>query len=314
MFRYKAFNTFVDDAFAWIIEVSIEFCFISVWLIIYTLDAHSAQTCNSTGRSCVFRLSLSEVYPSHDFATSIYSGRLCRWLYPVDKTRPNEFGYAYEKKDGNEPTKKVVGQEASDSKDKTRQEKVNLQETIPDAASDVTLKDFGLRNRKKASSGWLFHVGGGGHCWENETFVLVSRVYFVGFIPHSRQQSCCATCYPMFHCFWTLAQRAGLCSPNNRWSAQQLEAKIKYRSYGASSSLSTPLVWRGPCCNGCNLAQSPTSLLSRLQAKYGFSESNLLVGILVNCPPGRPREILSKQKARSMRSAQGRGHWFFFSF
>lgn len=59
---YKSFNTFVDDAFAFIIEMP---------------TAHRIATLRD------------------DLVFFVYLYQ--RWLYPVDKTRPNEFGIAYEK-------------------------------------------------------------------------------------------------------------------------------------------------------------------------------------------------------------------------
>jgi hypothetical protein len=62
---YKAFNTFIDDVFAFII------------------------TMPTSHRVAVFR---------DDLVFLIYLYQ--RWLYPVDKTRVNEFGESFE------PTKK----------------------------------------------------------------------------------------------------------------------------------------------------------------------------------------------------------------
>lgn len=58
---YKAFNTFVDDVFAWIIEMP------------------------TTHRIATLR---------DDLVFFIYLYQ--RWIYPVDKKRANEFGYSYE--------------------------------------------------------------------------------------------------------------------------------------------------------------------------------------------------------------------------
>lgn len=63
-FMYKAFNTFIDDVFAFIITMP---------------TAH---------RLACFR---------DDVVFLIYLYQ--RWLYPVDKTRPNEFGVSYEDED-----------------------------------------------------------------------------------------------------------------------------------------------------------------------------------------------------------------------
>jgi hypothetical protein len=62
---YKIFNTFVDDAFAWIIEMP--------W-------KHRIMTLRD---DVVFLLFLVQVY-----------------LYKVDKARVNEFGYAFEESKG----------------------------------------------------------------------------------------------------------------------------------------------------------------------------------------------------------------------
>jgi hypothetical protein len=61
---YKAFNTFVDDIFAWIIDMP------------------------TTHRIATLR---------DDLVFFIYLYQ--RWIYPVDKTRANEYGYSYEKGD-----------------------------------------------------------------------------------------------------------------------------------------------------------------------------------------------------------------------
>jgi len=69
---YKAFNTFVDDAFAWIIEMP---------------TAHRLATLRD------------------DLVFFVYIYQ--RFLYPVDKTRANEFGFAYEEKpEGDQKEKK----------------------------------------------------------------------------------------------------------------------------------------------------------------------------------------------------------------
>lgn len=70
VFMYKIFNTFVDDAFAWLIEMP--------W-------KHRIMTLRD---DVVFLLFLAQVY-----------------LYKVDKTRVNEFGYAFEEGEG-EPKEK----------------------------------------------------------------------------------------------------------------------------------------------------------------------------------------------------------------
>ena len=61
---YKAFNTFVDDVFAWIIDMP------------------------TTHRIATLR---------DDLVFFIYLYQ--RWIYPVDKTRTNEFGYSYDKEE-----------------------------------------------------------------------------------------------------------------------------------------------------------------------------------------------------------------------
>ena len=65
VFMYKIFNTFVDDAFAWLIEMPLK---------------HRLMTLRD---DVVFSIFLVQVY-----------------LYRVDKTRTNEFGYSYEEEEG----------------------------------------------------------------------------------------------------------------------------------------------------------------------------------------------------------------------
>ncbi|XP_072024714.1 lipid scramblase CLPTM1L-like [Amphiura filiformis] len=77
-FMYKAFNTFIDDMFAFIITMP---------------TAH---------RLACFR---------DDFVFLIYLYQ--RWLYPVDKTRVNEYGMSYEEK----PATTVPSQEEKTHKD-----------------------------------------------------------------------------------------------------------------------------------------------------------------------------------------------------
>lgn len=67
VFMYKIFNTFVDDAFAWLIEMPLK---------------HKIMTLRD---DLVFVLFLLQIYS-----------------YRVDKTRSNEFGYSYEVNDGEE--------------------------------------------------------------------------------------------------------------------------------------------------------------------------------------------------------------------
>ena len=68
VFMYKIFNTFVDDAFAWLIEMP--------W-------KHRIMTLRD---DVVFLLFLVQVY-----------------VYRVDKSRTNEFGYSYDQ-DGHDAT------------------------------------------------------------------------------------------------------------------------------------------------------------------------------------------------------------------
>lgn len=68
---YKIFNTFVDDAFAWLIDMP--------W-------KHRIMTLRD---DFVFLLFLVQVY-----------------LYKVDKTRTNEYGYAFEDTKEEEPKEK----------------------------------------------------------------------------------------------------------------------------------------------------------------------------------------------------------------
>jgi hypothetical protein len=79
VFMYKLFNTFVDDAFAWLIEMP--------W-------KHRIMTLRD---DVVFLLFLVQVY-----------------IYRVDKTRTNEFGFSYEA--GDEPQEKQA--EGEESKEK----------------------------------------------------------------------------------------------------------------------------------------------------------------------------------------------------
>jgi hypothetical protein len=72
VFMYKIFNTFVDDAFAWLIEMPLK---------------HRLMTLRD---DVVFVIFLVQVY-----------------IYRVDKTRTNEFGYSYE----NEQVKDQRGNE-----------------------------------------------------------------------------------------------------------------------------------------------------------------------------------------------------------
>jgi len=65
VFVYKIFNTFVDDAFAWLVEMPMK---------------HRLMTMRD---DVVFVIFLVQVY-----------------IYRVDKTRSNEFGYSYEDEDG----------------------------------------------------------------------------------------------------------------------------------------------------------------------------------------------------------------------
>ena len=65
VFMYKIFNTFVDDAFAWLVEMPLK---------------HRLMTLRD---DVVFVIFLVQVY-----------------IYRVDKTRSNEFGYSYEGEDG----------------------------------------------------------------------------------------------------------------------------------------------------------------------------------------------------------------------
>jgi hypothetical protein len=67
---YKAFNTFIDDIFAWMIEMP------------------------TTHRIATLRDDLV-------FFVYLYQ----RWIYPVDKRRPNEFGYSF---DGDFENKKTI--------------------------------------------------------------------------------------------------------------------------------------------------------------------------------------------------------------
>jgi hypothetical protein len=69
---YKIFNTFVDDAFAWLIEMPLK---------------HRLMTLRD---DVVFVIFLVQVY-----------------LYRVDKTRTNEFGYAYEKEADGDKDKRL---------------------------------------------------------------------------------------------------------------------------------------------------------------------------------------------------------------
>ena len=72
LFCYKIFNTFVDDAFAWLVEMPLK---------------HRLMTLRD---DLVFVIFLIQVY-----------------LYRVDKNRTNEFGYSYE--DENADGKLAIG-------------------------------------------------------------------------------------------------------------------------------------------------------------------------------------------------------------
>merc|ERR1711871_569052 len=71
VFMYKAFNTFIDDAFAFLIAMPI---------------AHRIATLRD---DMVFFVFLYQLY-----------------LYPVDKKRVNEFGYTYEDEEGDDDERK----------------------------------------------------------------------------------------------------------------------------------------------------------------------------------------------------------------
>jgi len=85
---YKVFNTFIDDLFAWIIEMP---------------TVHRLATLRD------------------DLIFFIYLYQ--RWIYPVDKARLNEFGYSYEpyKKDG----KSNDTQQKEKSEDNTKKDKLD---------------------------------------------------------------------------------------------------------------------------------------------------------------------------------------------
>jgi hypothetical protein len=82
VFMYKIFNTFVDDAFAWLIEMPLK---------------HRLMTLRD---DVVFVMFLVQVY-----------------LYRVDKTRTNEFGYSYEE-EKEEPSDRPLLEETDPSKEK----------------------------------------------------------------------------------------------------------------------------------------------------------------------------------------------------
>lgn len=86
VFMYKIFNTFVDDAFAWLIEMP--------W-------KHRIMTLRD---DVIFLLFLVQV-----------------WMYRVDKSRTNEFGYAYEDGENKESPKSTgvvnIGED-NDAKEK----------------------------------------------------------------------------------------------------------------------------------------------------------------------------------------------------
>jgi len=78
---YKFVNTFIDDVFAFIIEMP---------------TMHRLATLRD---DIVFFIFLYQ-----------------RWIYPVDKTRPNEYGVAYEEKKKDECEKDNVQAKKSESK------------------------------------------------------------------------------------------------------------------------------------------------------------------------------------------------------
>lgn len=73
---YKLFNTFVDDVFAVLVEMPMK---------------HRVMTLRDDAVLLVF------LYQS--------------WIYRVDKTRANEFGYAYERKGGAVPSEEGMGEQ-----------------------------------------------------------------------------------------------------------------------------------------------------------------------------------------------------------
>ena len=85
VFAYKALNTFIDDLFAFIIRMP-------------TLH-----------RLACFRDDIV-------FAVFLYQ----RWLYPVDKSRVNEFGYSYEAAPEKIGDKEESSSSSSDSSDKVK--------------------------------------------------------------------------------------------------------------------------------------------------------------------------------------------------
>ena len=87
VFMYKIFNTFIDDVFAFVIEMP--------W-------KHRLMTLRD---DVVFLIFLVQVY-----------------LYRVDKTRTNEFGYSYEESDNNATTKDDAGSAHDTHSDKVKED------------------------------------------------------------------------------------------------------------------------------------------------------------------------------------------------
>eukprot|EP00466_Bigelowiella_natans_P011518 jgi/Bigna1/89733/estExt_fgenesh1_pg.C_540109 len=134
--RYKAFNTFVDDAFAWIIEMP---------------TAHRLATLRD------------------DLVFFVYIYQ--RFLYPVDKTRPNEFGFAYEadaaaKKEedskdkddagGDKDDGRLRGQEVKEEKD---EKSVQRDPAADDASAATTVENTAAEVATESTSGDNGHNG-----------------------------------------------------------------------------------------------------------------------------------------------------------
>ena len=91
-FMYKAFNTFIDDAFA-MVSPALRFPEESRY--------HNRSKKPSVGPQLIAMPTKHRVMTLRDdivFFIYLYQ----RYLYPVDKTRPNEFGRAYEEEEEEE--------------------------------------------------------------------------------------------------------------------------------------------------------------------------------------------------------------------
>jgi hypothetical protein len=121
--RYKAFNTFIDDAFAWMIEMPTK---------------HRVMTLRD------------------DLVFFIYLFQ--RHLYAVDKTRPNEFGRVYEEAAAEQPQRagqpEQLAPRVSSVEDNEEEQSAPSDDTAPELRNDGVSaaaeeeEVIGLRKRK----------------------------------------------------------------------------------------------------------------------------------------------------------------------